>query len=113
MVRGFKIVRELYATTPLADRIDKELLPGTSVASDADIRAFLKRACNVAAHPVASCAMGVDADAVVDPHLRVRGIEGLRVCDSSVMPTMISAGTYATTIAIAEKSADLFLGKTV
>jgi choline dehydrogenase len=107
MTRAFRMMRELYATAPLSDRVAGEMLPGPSVSSDADIRAFLLRACNVAAHPVASCAMGVDEAAVVDPLLRVRGVRHLRVCDSSVMPTMISAGTYATTIAIAERAADL------
>ena len=111
LTRALKMVRELYATEPLASRVNAEILPGASIANDADIRAFLLRACNVAAHPVASCAMGIDDDAVVDTNLRVRGIDNLRVCDSSVMPTMIAAGTYATTIAIAEKAADLIGGK--
>jgi choline dehydrogenase len=106
--KGFKMLRELYATEPLTAYVNAEVLPGPAVASDADIDAFLRRACNVAAHPVGSCAMGTGVDAVVDPQLRVRGIDNLRVCDSSVIPTMIAAGTYASTIAIAEKAADLF-----
>ena len=108
MRRGLKMLREIYASPPLADMLREETLPGPDTASDDAIDAFIMRAANVAAHPVASCAMGVDEHAVVDPQLRVRGIDGLRVCDSSVMPTMISAGTYATTIAIAEKGAELF-----
>jgi choline dehydrogenase len=106
--RGLRMLREIYATSPLAEILKSEVLPGPGISSDADIDAFLIRATNVAAHPVASCAMGVDVNAVVDPDLRVHGVENLRVCDSSVMPTMIAAGTYASTIAIAEKGADLF-----
>lgn len=105
--KGLLMLRELYASQPLAGCINTEVIPGPGVKSDAEIDAFLLRACNVAAHPVASCAMGTGEDAVVDPQLRVRGTENLRVCDSSVMPTMIAAGTYASTIAIAEKAAVL------
>jgi choline dehydrogenase len=110
LLRAFRMLRELYATGPLARRIEGEVLPGPGVASDADIRAFLLRSASVAAHPVASCAMGTDENAVVDPELRVRGVRNLRVCDSSVIPAMISAGTYASTLAIAEKAADLVDG---
>ncbi len=106
MRRGLRRLREIYATSPLADMLKAEVLPGPGITSDADIDAFLMRATNVAAHPVASCAMGIGVDAVVDPDLRVHGAENLRVCDSSVMPTMIAAGTYATTIAIAERTAE-------
>ena len=70
--------------------------------------AFARQHGRSAYHPVGTCRMGGDADCVVDPELRVRGIEGLRVCDSSVMPRMISSNTNAATIMIAEKAADLF-----
>ena len=77
------------------------------VETDAQIRDVLRNRCDTVYHPVGSCKMGTDAQAVVDPELRVRGVEGLRVVDASIMPTLVGGNTNAPTIAIAEKAADL------
>ena len=109
--RCIRLVREVYAMPPLADLIERETSPGTAVSSDADIDAFTRRAAEVGHHPVGTCAMGVGAAAVVDPQLRVRGIEALRVVDASVMPSIPGGNTYAPTVMIAERAADLIRGK--
>ena len=75
--------------------------------TDDDIRAILRKRVDTVYHPVGTCKMGIDALAVVDPALRVHGIEGLRVVDASIMPTLIGGNTNAPAIMIAEKAADL------
>ena len=95
-----------------------ELAPGGDVRSDAEIRDFIRHNLTTIYHPVGTCAMGGDSrlaasrlTSVVDPELRVRGIEGLRVVDASVMPTVPRGDTNAPTIAIAERAADLICGR--
>jgi choline dehydrogenase-like flavoprotein len=78
--------------------------------SDADLAAYARQYGRTSYHPVGTCRMGSDAGAVVDPSLRVRGIDGLRICDSSVMPSLIGSNTNAATIMIGEKAADLIRG---
>ena len=78
--------------------------------SDADIEAHIRATTGTLYHPVGTCAMGADADSVVDPALRVRGVEGLRVVDASVMPTVTRGNTNAPVIALAERAADLIRG---
>ena len=85
---------------------DGEFSPGPSVSSDAEILSWIRNNSQTAYHPIGTCRMGSDARAVVDPQLRVRGVERLRVIDASVMPTVTSANTNAPTIMIAEKAAD-------
>ncbi|RJG22057.1 GMC oxidoreductase, partial [Massilia cavernae] len=75
--------------------------------SDADIDAYIRRTANTIYHPVGTCKMGVDESAVVDPELRVRGVDALRVIDASVMPTIPSGNTNFPTMMIAEKAVDL------
>jgi len=85
----------------------KEIAPGVNLRSDADIESFVRRTASTTWHPVGTCKMGNDEMAVVDPRLRVRGIEALRVVDASIMPTIVSGNTNAPTVMIAEKAADL------
>jgi choline dehydrogenase len=87
--------------------IAQEILPGSDVGDDAALRAYATASVSSYYHPVGTCRMGTDDMAVVDPELRVHGISGLRVADASVMPSIVSANTYATVYAIAERAAEL------
>jgi choline dehydrogenase len=107
MRAGVRICRELYATSPLGDLLKEETKPGADVKSDADIDAYVRRSLDLGHHPCGTCAMGETPDSVVDAQLRVRGLEGLRVVDASIMPRVPGGNTTAPTIMIAEKAADL------
>jgi choline dehydrogenase len=111
--RGFDIVREIAEQKALSGIRGAEFEPGASVESDADIDAWMRRAAETIYHPVGTCRMGAaeDAMAVVDASLRVIGVPGVRVVDASVMPTLVGGNTNAPTIMIAEKAADMILGK--
>ena len=111
LIRGLRIARQVFATQPLAGLVEAEVSPGAQVQSDAELEAYLKRALLVSHHPVGTCRMGHDDLAVVDPQLRVRGIEGLRVCDASIMPTVPGGNTNAPSIMVGEKAADLIRGR--
>jgi choline dehydrogenase len=87
--------------------IAEEYQPGTSVSTDEQLLEHAKNTGGTVFHPTSTCKMGIDPMAVVDPELRVYGVEGLRVVDASVMPTVISGNTNAATIMIGEKAADL------
>jgi choline dehydrogenase len=106
-----KMMRELHATPPLADLLAKETTPGLDVKSDEDIDAWIRKTAIIAHHPAGTCKMGNGADGVVDAQLKVRGIDGLRVADASVMPTIVGGNTNAPTIMIGEKAADMVLGR--
>ena len=105
-LRGFKLAREIMAQEAFRPFILCERYPGPEVQSDADIAAYARKVGKTDYHPVGTCKMGSDEMAVVDPTLRVRGLEGLRVIDSSVMPFLPSSNTNAPTIMVAEKGAD-------
>ena len=112
---GVKMTREVSGQKALTAIRGDEISPGTSVISDEDIDAWIRRSAETIYHPVGTCRMGVagDAMAVVDGDLRVQGIAGLRVIDASVMPTLVGGNTNAPTIMIAERASDLILGKSV
>jgi choline dehydrogenase len=111
--RGVRLARRIYATAPQSGLVEREIAPGPAVQSDADLDAYIRARGAVTQHPVGTCAMGTGAHAVLDPALRVRGIEGLRVVDASVMPTVPGGNTNAAVIMVAEKAADLILGRTL
>jgi 4-pyridoxate dehydrogenase len=106
---GLKLVRRICATPPLRDFAERELAPGAEVHSDDALDAYIRATAATAHHPLGTCKMGPDSDpmAVVDPELRVRGIEALRVVDASVMPDMVGGNINAVVLMIAEKAADL------
>ncbi len=109
MIAGVKLMRKITAAPALASIIACERDPGPQCASDEDIAAFVRAKGISVYHPVGTCRMGPDPDAVVDPELRVRGVSGLRVVDASIMPTLVSGNTNAAAILIGEKGADLIL----
>ena len=109
-IDGIKLVQEFGRTRSFARFVEREHFPGVDVKTRADYEAAARANARSSYHPVGTCKMGTDDMAVVDPKLRVRGIERLRVCDSSVMPRVVSSNTNAPTIAIAEKAADLIRG---
>jgi len=110
LIEGVALSRQIFAAAPFDAFRGDEILPGDAVRSEADIVAFIRRKAETIYHPVGTCRMGSDARAVVDSGLRVRGVDGLRVIDASVMPTLPGGNTNAPTIMIAEKTADLILG---
>jgi len=107
MVEGLRWARKIGQAKAFDAYRGNEFVPGEEVTSDADLAEFIRSRAETLYHPVGTCKMGEDPLAVVDPELRVRGVEGLRVVDASVMPTIISGHTNAPTIMIAEKTADL------
>lgn len=111
MVECAKLAREVLAQ-PAFDRYrGAPIFPQRDDLDDAGLAAFVRAKAETVYHPAGTCRMGTDADAVVDPQLRVRGVEGLRVVDASVMPTLPGGNTNAPTIMIAERAADLVLGR--
>jgi choline dehydrogenase len=111
MLEGVKLSRSLAATKAFSEYRGTELLPGPAAKDDTALRAHIAKYTETLYHPVGTCKMGADVDAVVDSELRVHGVEGLRVVDASIMPTVIGGNTNAPTIMIAEKAADLVRGK--
>ncbi|MFJ2648003.1 GMC family oxidoreductase [Streptomyces sp. NPDC087420] len=108
-VEGVRLTSRWAAARPLAERLAGPLYAPESDAEE-DVIAFIRARAQTAYHPVGTCAMGADAASVVDLDLRVRGVEGLRVVDASVMPTVPRGNTNAPTIAVAEKASDLIRG---
>jgi choline dehydrogenase len=106
-VAGLKWARRIGEAPALSPYIDHEMDPGAAVASDAQLLEFARLAGSTIYHPVGTCQMGHGPTAVVDDQLRVRGLEGLRVVDASVMPRLVSGNTNAPTIMIAEKASDM------
>jgi choline dehydrogenase-like flavoprotein len=105
-VAGFKMTKRLL-DAPALKALQTSDVYTQGVETDQDIRKVLRERVDTVYHPVGTCKMGIDAMAVVDPELRVRGVAGLRVADASVMPTVVSGNTNAATIMIGERCADL------
>jgi len=108
---AIRSTRTIFTDGPLRKLTGAELAPGKDVQSDAEIDAYIRRTVTTAFHGVGTCRMGQDAEAVVDPQLRVRGIEGLRVVDCAIMPTITGGNTHAPALMIGEKAAEIMLGE--
>jgi choline dehydrogenase len=93
----------------MQEHVDEEFLPGPATESNEDWLAHVAKTAGTTYHPTSTCMMGTHERAVVDPGLRVHGIEGLRVIDASIMPAVVSGNTNAATLMIAEKGADMIL----
>jgi choline dehydrogenase len=105
MLSGIRQARRIFAAPALASHSVTELRPGPALSSDAELADYVTKNAGSVFHPVGTCRMGGDAASVTDPQLRVRGIEGLRVIDASVMPNVTTGNTNAATMMIAEKGA--------
>jgi len=113
MIRALELSRGIYAQSPLQALIRREVLPGAEVRGEAQVREYLRAHAGHRSHPVGTCRMGADDAAVVDSELRVRGIDGLRIADASVMPALPSGNTNLPVTMIGEKAADLIRGRIV
>jgi choline dehydrogenase len=111
LLRGIRLSRQIFASAAFAKYQATETAPGASVQSDAALIDYIRAQAYTVHHPVSTCRMGNDPDAVVDPQLRVVGLEGLRVADASVFPALIGGNTNAAVVMVAEKAADLILGR--
>ncbi|WP_371932807.1 GMC family oxidoreductase [Roseibium sp. MMSF_3544] len=109
-VEGVKISKEIFSQPSLQKYIRKIRFPDDNVKTQKDFEDYARQYGRTSYHPTCTCKMGVDEMAVVDPQLRVRGIEGLRICDSSIMPSLVGSNTNAPTIMIGEKAADMIRG---
>ncbi|HWX80719.1 MAG TPA: GMC family oxidoreductase N-terminal domain-containing protein [Steroidobacteraceae bacterium] len=113
LLQGLKLVRKLCDAPAFAPYGATEVRPGRAVRSDAELQKYLREATATVHHPVGSCRMGSDAEAVVDPALRVRGIANLRIVDASVFPSIVGGNTNAPIVMVAEKAVDLITGRTL
>ncbi|AMK26568.1 GMC family oxidoreductase N-terminal domain-containing protein (plasmid) [Sphingobium sp. SJ10-10] len=111
MIEGCKLINQLYHTPAMRSLVTADRSPNPIPANDEEWAAFIRAKAALGYHAVGTCRMGSDAQSVVDPQLRVRGIEGLRVADASIMPTLPSTNTNATAIMIGEKAADIIAGR--
>ncbi len=109
MIEGMKLTRRIMGQPAISHYIVEELNPGSQCSSDADLLAFAREKGTTIFHPAGTCRMGPDAAAVVDERLRLRGVDGLRVIDASIMPTVVSGNTNAAIVMIAEKGAQMIL----
>lgn len=110
-VKGLNKAREILDKPALRAYVSDEAYPGPEVRTDEQVFDYIRHRAKTVYHPVGTCKMGTDDQAVVDPELRVRGIAGLRVVDASIMPNLVSGNTNAASIMIGEKAADMILGR--
>ena len=110
-INGFRLAREIMQQKALAPFVIGERVPGPNCKSDEDIALYGHRSAKTDHHPAGTCAMGTGKLSVVSPELKLQGIEGLRVCDASIMPFLVSSNTNAAVIMIAEKAADMIRGR--
>jgi choline dehydrogenase len=111
--RGLRAARHIYSTPPQSDLIEKEVVPGREVETDDALDAHIRATAGMTQHPVGTCSMAAGPGRVVDSALRVLGVDGLRVVDASVMPTVPGGNTYGAVLMIAERAADLIRGRTL
>ena len=111
LIRALKIARRAFATEAFAEYEGVEVAPGPGCQSDEQFDSYIRETGYTVHHPVGTCRMGSDKEAVVDPQLRFNGIDGLRVADASVMPSIIGGNTNAPCVMIGERAADFILGK--
>jgi choline dehydrogenase-like flavoprotein len=109
LIRGVEVARDIVAGEPFDDYRGSELKPGPAVRSREEIEAFIRSNVELLYHPAGTCRMGSDYGAVVDPELRVNGVDGLRVADASVMPKVVGGNTNAPTMMIAARAAEMLL----
>jgi choline dehydrogenase len=109
LLAGLKLSRRLFAAPSFAKYHAAEVAPGPDVRSDEELARYIRRAASTVHHPCASCAMGPAG--VVDPQLRVHGLRGLRIVDASVFPSIVGGNTNAPVVMVAEKAADMMLGR--
>jgi choline dehydrogenase len=107
MLDAARLARRLGRTPPFSDLVEEELFPQPEVESDEDLMAFVRETGGTVYHPCGTCRMGTDGGAVLDPELRVRGVEGLRVADASVMPFVPSTNIQPAVMMVAERGAEL------
>ncbi len=111
LLRGLRIARRILAMPQFARYKAAESLPGPKLDNDDELRAYIRSICSAVHHPGGSCRMGADTKAVVDPQLKVNGVGNLRVVDASIFPKMVSGNSNAGVVMVAEKAADMILGK--
>ncbi len=111
MIHAIRTCREIFSQSPLREMVAEEVMPGRAISSDADMAEMICNQAGHRSHPVGTCRMGIDANAVVDAQLKVRGIDGLRVIDASIMPETPSGNTNVPSMMIGEKGADLLRGR--
>ena len=111
LIEGVRLNRRIAAQAPLAELLIGEITPSAEAQTDAELADFVRGHCTTLYHPSSSCRMGTDAMSVVDPSLRVHGLDGLRVADASVFPRMVSGNLNAPTIMVAERVAALLRGE--